>query len=292
MKIKRKYNYFYKITNNINGFYYYGVHSTDDLEDGYMGSGSRLRIAYKEFGMDKFSKEILKFFDTREEAFEYESRIVTEDLVFNTECYNSMVGGGYSPVGLISVVDKDGKTSKVYENDPRYISGELVPITTGKIPVKDSNGNFLQVDIDDPRYISGELVSVNKGMISVKNKDGVYLQVRNDDPRYISGELVPVTKGMIAAKDNTGRFFQVSVDDPRYISGELVGVSKGYHLSDESKRKIGNANSIRQSGTLNSQYGKCWIKNDKLKLSKSIKKEDLDKYISDGWVLGRTLKWK
>jgi len=34
-----KFYYLYKIVNNINGKYYYGVHSTDDLEDGYAGSG-------------------------------------------------------------------------------------------------------------------------------------------------------------------------------------------------------------------------------------------------------------
>lgn len=33
-----EYNYFYKITNKINGMFYYGVHSTNDLNDHYMGS--------------------------------------------------------------------------------------------------------------------------------------------------------------------------------------------------------------------------------------------------------------
>ena len=33
-----KYHYFYKITNLLNNKYYYGVHSTNDLNDQYMGS--------------------------------------------------------------------------------------------------------------------------------------------------------------------------------------------------------------------------------------------------------------
>ena len=50
-KINKKYHYFYKITNVINNHYYYGIHSTDDLNDGYMGSGTRLHYAYKKYGI-------------------------------------------------------------------------------------------------------------------------------------------------------------------------------------------------------------------------------------------------
>ena len=49
--IKHKYHYFYKITNNINNHFYYGVHNTNNLNDGYMGSGKRLHIAYKKYGI-------------------------------------------------------------------------------------------------------------------------------------------------------------------------------------------------------------------------------------------------
>ena len=72
-----KFNYFYKITNNLNGNFYYGIHSTNNIDDGYMGSGLKLKRAFKKYGIENFSKEILKFFDTREELTDYEADVVT-----------------------------------------------------------------------------------------------------------------------------------------------------------------------------------------------------------------------
>lgn len=94
-----KYHYFYKITNKINNHFYYGVHNTSNLNDGYMGSGVRLLKAYNKYGIENFEKEILKFFDSKEEAFDYESEIVTEELVKNNDCYNLQEGGkgGFIP---------------------------------------------------------------------------------------------------------------------------------------------------------------------------------------------------
>lgn len=89
----KKYHYFYKITNLINGKYYYGIHSTDELDDQYLGSGLRLNLAYKKYGIENFKKEVLKMFETRKEASEYEKVIVDENKVNSNECYNLTTGG-------------------------------------------------------------------------------------------------------------------------------------------------------------------------------------------------------
>lgn len=89
----KKYHYGYKITNKQSGKYYYGVHSTDNLEDGYFGSGIALRKAIQKEGKEFFSKEIVKTFKSRQEALDWERELVTESLISDKNCYNLKTGG-------------------------------------------------------------------------------------------------------------------------------------------------------------------------------------------------------
>ena len=66
-----------------------------------------------------------------------------------------------------------------------------------------------------------------------------------------------------------------------------IGPFSTYHHSEESKKKIGLANSKRQSGSGNSNFGKMWICNDLTHESKSILKTDP---IPNGWRKGRFCK--
>ena len=161
----RKYNYFYKITNLINNHFYYGVHSTDNIDDGYMGSGHRLHRAYKKYGQNNFIKEIIKFFDTREEALDYEESIVNENLIKDNKCYNEVIGGGgIRTIGLFPVRNIiTGEQIMMTKDDPRYISGELKSYNKGQILCIDNNGNSKMLYKDDPLIISGEYIPFHKG---------------------------------------------------------------------------------------------------------------------------------
>ena len=90
---RKKYNYFYKITNTLNGKFYFGVHSTDNLDDGYMGSGKAIQAARDKYGEEHFVKEILRYFDTAEEMYAYEAETITLELTQTPNCYNIALGG-------------------------------------------------------------------------------------------------------------------------------------------------------------------------------------------------------
>lgn len=256
--MNRKYNYFYKITNNINNHFYYGVHSTDNINDGYMGSGKRLRIAYEKYGMENFSKEILKFFKTQKEAYEYESEIVTESLTDLDACYNIKCGGYGGDVTKITVLDNDGKCLFINKNDERFVNGGLHGVTHGRCVVY------------NPMTNKNECVSVT-------------------DERYVNKEVRGVTLGKMPMKDKNGKCFLIQKKEGLNLGYKPLW--EGKHHSQESKNKMSNTSKLRknQVGEKNSQYGKKWVHIDNGGVIKnvSIKKEELNTYLQNGYVIGR-----
>lgn len=93
VNIDRKYNYIYKLTNIINGKIYIGVHRTDNLDDGYMGSGILLSKAKNKYGVNNFDKEIINFFPTYRDALNAERELVTVDFINEESNYNIKEGG-------------------------------------------------------------------------------------------------------------------------------------------------------------------------------------------------------
>jgi hypothetical protein len=93
-------HYLYKTTCLVTDRYYIGMHSTINLEDGYMGSGKRLRYSIRKYGKKNHIKEILKFFGSRELLIEAEKSIVNSDLIRDKMCMNLKEGGSGGLTGL------------------------------------------------------------------------------------------------------------------------------------------------------------------------------------------------
>lgn len=253
----------YKITNCFDDKIYIGCHSTLNKSDRYMGSGVEIKDALKKFGRKSFVKEILFEYDTKEEMLAKEKELVTREFCMREDTYNRIEGGGtYCTEGMVTVKDREGKTSKVYCNDPRYISGELVTISTGKVSVVNKYGNTLQVSIDDPRYLSGELKGCSIGMVPVIDEYGNCFSINKNDERYINGDLKHIGAN-VKNLDWTGRSH-----------------------SENTKKKMSEKASLRV-GNKNSQFGTCWI--TKESENKIIKKDDLAIYLQQGWSKGRNL---
>lgn len=90
---EKKHNYFYKITNLISGKFYYGIHSTNNLDDEYMGSSKYIKKDFDIFGIENFQKEIIVDYPSRKEASDHEVKILTKELLQNPMCYNLSAAG-------------------------------------------------------------------------------------------------------------------------------------------------------------------------------------------------------
>lgn len=89
---KRKFHYIYKIT-RFDGKYYIGMHSTDDLQDRYFGSGKKITRSIKKYGKEFHSKEILEFLPSRAALKLREKELVNEELLADVKCMNLTIGG-------------------------------------------------------------------------------------------------------------------------------------------------------------------------------------------------------
>ena len=205
---QKKYHFIYKTTCKVTENYYYGMHSTDNLDDGYLGSGTRISRSIKKYGPENHSIEKLEFLPNRKKLKEREAEIVNEDLINDPLCMNLQTGGGG---GFIN--EEHRLKCTLAGNKKR-----------GKIRAEKGKELF-----SNKEWAKNFSEAVKKG-------------IKNRKP----------SKGML-----------------------------GKTHSLETKEKMSNAHKDYN----NSQYGTCWITNEKE--NKKIYKGDL---IPKGWRLGRKMK--
>jgi len=220
---KHKFHYIYKITNTKNGKYYIGMHSTGNLEDGYMGGGKRIRNSIRKHGIEVHTKEIIEFLDDRESLAKREREIVNESLIQDPLCMNLMIGGqgGWDQWNSASHIPSDrGKKGNLKMEELRKFDAEW----TEKFSKRMTDANLLS-----------------------------YAENRRDCFYFYDWN--------------------------------------GKKHSAESKEKMSESRKGKKTGEENSQYGKCWIYNDSMGLNKKIKKDEIEKYISEGWIKGIKMKY-
>ena len=147
--------YLYQITNLVNNKIYIGVHTTKDMNDGYMGSGVNIQSAIKKYGINNFEKDILYTFDNADDMYAKERELVTEVFLLREDTYNLRIGG----TGGFDFINKN-KLNGFYDTEVarkgRQSTNALLEVRYGeqwkKIISKNGNKALQKKREDDPNF--------------------------------------------------------------------------------------------------------------------------------------------
>lgn len=192
--MEKKYNFVYKTTHKESGKYYIGVHSTDNMDDGYLGSGTRIKRSVKKYGKDSFEREIIKYFDKNVDAYSYEKKLVTLDTLKDTLCMNMDTGGrGRQPGYKMSEESRrkvgDASRGRVLSKEAR---DKISKVHKGKSKSKETRARMSNSQKGEKNHRYG------KG----------YLQNGENNPMYGKGYLVSGERnGMYGMSGERNPFF-------------------------------------------------------------------------------------
>jgi hypothetical protein len=189
------------------------------------------------------------------------------------------------------------KTNKL---DDGYMgSGKMLKHAIKKHGIENFTKEFLHIfdNEDDMKNKEKELVVLNemsynlceggKGGWSYVNRSGIPRFHGKSHTEKHKKHISEITKTLWKNEDYARRVREgVSIaQKQRYKNNP--GSFSGKKHTEETKKKIGNKNSISQKGNLNSQYGTCWITNGYE--NRKVSKCDVDNWLEKGYRRGRII---
>jgi len=176
MKINsKKYYTVYKITNKINNKEYIGFHSTNDLDDGYMGSGKLIQKEYEKYGLEHFEKEYIEIFDSLKEAEDLEKELVNKEYVEGRDTYNMSIGGNI----CILYGEHNGFYSKEHNKETKEFISESNKGKTVSEEQKSLCSKLSRERWKDPEYRKATLENLKRyrANLTEEQKKEIYTKI-------------------------------------------------------------------------------------------------------------------
>ena len=153
----------YYTTNLKTGKQYVGDHSTNNLDDGYLGSGKYLKASINKEGKENFKREILELFETKQEAFNAQEKWINEYNTLILNGYNISSKGGY---GVPSSFLNEETKRKISINSPKYWLGKKLS-KEAKIKNRDAHlGKITKKETKEK--ISKSLIGIKRSKESIR----------------------------------------------------------------------------------------------------------------------------
>lgn len=190
-----RYYYTYKVQCIAVGwedYYYLGQHTTNNLDDGYKGSGTKLQEYYKQYP-DDYTFTILAFYKDKTELSIAEQKLIGDLWKTDPYCLNSASGGSWSRNLKIAHDLQCGKPLK--EETKRKLSealkGKKKPKRTKEHSLKISNSLKGKIGPNKGKKFSEEhksKISETKRGASPSPNKGKHRVYREDGTYYMSAE--------------------------------------------------------------------------------------------------------
>ena len=170
-----KYFYTYRIDCTAVGwedYYYYGQHKTDNLDDGYKGSGTGILQYYKKYPNDyKFT--ILAFYTNKTDLNIAEQNLIGDLWKTDPYCLNRMPGCGGGSSGGFKRVHEVNRGRKLSEETKRKMSESHKGKSSGNKGKKQSEIQ-IQNRINKIKGRKNPNCAVNTGKHRVYREDGTW----------------------------------------------------------------------------------------------------------------------
>ncbi len=271
----------YEVTNKVNGKIYVGYHQTNDLEDGYLGSGKLIQRAVAKHGPAAFSKRYLGIFDNRDAAENLEAEIVNREFTLRDDTYNICLGGN-----VRIMVGKNnpfyGKThtketiDRITNKTRGMVTGRGIEISfNGKqypsfYKLINENSQFSKTKKITEAFRSGMLCFVDVELQSKYHEE----QIRKAFDRIENSKKLSIT----AKQRFTGKVKEI--EHRKKISDKLKGRSRPYN-------QILNKDSEKIRKTAEKNTGSKRTEESRLKMSLA-RKALIDRgggdLVGNGWI--------
>lgn len=263
----QKYIYVYQTICETNGKSYIGIHSTDDLNDGYIGCGVYMQSdarknsylfhkAVRKYGYNSFKKHVLSFYDTYEEALQEEKYLVDKKWVKKDDNYNTALGGRGSTSFAMDEGAKKQWKKNISEGVRKWVSNGGYDILVNNVrnpdrkksvrkkgyKVYSNRRRVIQYDLDG--YVvkihggvneAGEILNTNAGNIvscckgDYKTCVGFIFRYEN----YSEKELISLTKKISRFDESPACWRKIKAYNI------INGTTKEYNSLNEASRKLG-----------------------------------------------------
>jgi len=230
-----KYHYTYLITNIVNGKKYIGDHSTNNLDDGYRGSGVLLKEDQKNIGVENFHREILEFFDTKEEAYHAQKKYIEKYKTHISQGgYNKNWTGGQWATEISNTTRKKLMESSTGEKNGMY----------GKKHSRKAREKQRKKAIGRPSGFTGRAHSNEAKAINREKHLGFIMPEEQKEKisNTLSGRIFSESHRKNLSESSKGR--SLSLEHKKKLSKYRMGKSpsnKGKPMSEEQKQKMKDA---------------------------------------------------